>query len=277
MTWRLVRLLLVAIAAWVLFTVLEPHGLGWAVLPLAIAATLLVAGLRYLRLRWARRRGQDEQGWADALLDPDARPRAIAQVRAARARLGPPTPRTRSRHARLSVLLAELLDAEGRADEARALLDGVDMDVLGRMDQAAVRHGRAMLRLRAGQPEDCLRVLETRQRSCGDDDLDMRLSLLEASARLEMGETQEAIQTAKRIRDRAGGDESLLMEARVVRAAALDAAGDRSGALDAVRSLGPSMVAVLCALGQPRVRSLAEEVRGADEEDHAQGRCPSCG
>ncbi len=264
--WRLLRIALVATAAYAAFVWLQPRGLGWVVLPAALVSTLLVSGYRWMRVRRAGASGGREGRWAEAMLDTAKRPAAVAEVRREVARLEPVREATRSEHARLTVLLAQLLDAGGRNDEGLRLLDGLDFDALGPVDAALVRHGLAVLRLRADDARGALEVLEGRRGKSGEPELDLRLDLLEASARLELGEPERALETATRARRAAGGDEELIVEARVVRAAALDALGNRSDALDVLRSLGADVIEMLSQLGQRRVRELAEAARAAPGE-----------
>lgn len=261
--WRFLRIALVAIAAFAVFHLLEPYDLGWVVLPAAVLATVLVGAVRWT---WIRRKHAvivREQAWAEAVLDDGRRPRAIADVRRAVADLLPVTHATRSEHARLTVLLAQLLDADGSNEEGQRLLDAIPSEGLGPVDAAVLRHGQAVLRLRAEQPERALEAVLARPRASGESELDLRLELLEASARLELGEPDRALETATRVRRAAGGDEELVLEARVVRAAALDVLGQRDEAVAVLRSLGDDVVEMLASLGQPRVRDLAEAARAA--------------
>jgi hypothetical protein len=209
---------------------------------------------------WRRRRGSltsREDAWADAVLDRARRPGAIAEIRATMRGLGALTSRTRPDHARLSVLLAELLDADGKSDDARRVLDDVNVAVIDPVTASLVRHGRAVVRLRAGDAKGARAAL-AEVRTTGVAELDARIALLGASIGIELGEHEAALATATRVRQEAGADEQLLTEARVVRAAALDAAGQTEEARTIVRSLGPAMIEVLRALGSPRVRKLVE-------------------
>ena len=257
--WRLLRLVIVALLAWATFVLLEPYGLGWVVLPAALVVTLAVALGRWW---WLRKRGVGREAlWADAMVDARRRPKAIAEVREAARKLEPVTAATRSTHARLSALLAQLLDAHGKNDEGRTLLDAIDLGPLGAVDAAVVRHGRAVLALRADDPKGALAVLAGRPRKSGEPELDLRLDLLEASAKLELGEASAALDTATRVRRAAGGDEELIVEAHVVRATTLDALGQRADAVEVVRSLGPETIAMLTQLAPRRIRDLAEAAR----------------
>jgi hypothetical protein len=59
---------------------------------------------------------------------------------------------------------------------------------------------------------------------------------------------------------REGVDVSVRTEARVVRAAALDALGRREEAMVVLAALGRESLTPLSRLGQPRVRALAREI-----------------
>ncbi len=195
-----------------------------------------------------------EERWSAAVLDGARRPGAIAEVKEA---IG--AAETVADRVRLTVLLSDLVDAEGDRAEAQALLEGLEFRTLPAIECAVVRHALATLRFRDGDPEGAREVLEPRAPRCGDADLDRRLELLDATADLELGEADKALETAIRVRRSAGNDEALALEARIVRAAALDARGDHAEAVSALASLGPEIVEALTHLGGPRVRSLAEE------------------
>ena len=257
---RILRIAVVALAAWAGFALLEPYGYGWVVLPAALLVTLLMAFGRVWILRRRGGAASREAAWADAVVDKARRPKAIAEVREARTKVEARSD-ARAEHARLTVLLAQLLDAQGDNAEGRSLLDAVDVGSLELIDASLVRHGRAALALRAADPKGALEALRGRPKKTGEPELDLRLDLLEASAKLELGEASEALETATRVRRAAGGDEELIVEARVLRAAALDAMGQRADAVEVVRSLGEETIAMLVELGQPRVRSLAEAAR----------------
>lgn len=253
--------MVVALVAWGAFVLLEPHGLGWLVIPIAVVATLGVAGVRWWTLRRGGLGASREAAWAEATIDDAQRPRAIAEVRGARGKLDPSNDEQRGRYARLTVLLAQLLDADGDNAQAQQVLEGIDLDTLGPIDAAVVRHGRAAMKLRAEDWQGALAALGKGNRT-GTRELDLRLDLLEASARLELGETDRAMQIATRVRRAAGADEELMVEARVVRAAALDKSGQRDEAVKVIQSLGPDLITMLGLLGQRRVRELAAAARG---------------
>jgi len=250
----------VALVAWGAFVLLEPHGLGWLVIPIAVVATLGVAGVRFWMLRRGGMAAAREAIWAEATIDDEKRPTAIAEVREARAKLDPSSEKQRGDHARLSVLLAQLLDADGDNAQAQRVLEDVDLGRLKPIDAAVVRHGRAAMKLRAEDWAGALAALGKGNRT-GARELDLRLDLLEASARLELGQTDRAMKTATRVRRAAGADEELMVEARVVRAAALDKSGQRDEAVKVIQSLGPDLISMLSMLGQRRVRELAAEAR----------------
>ena len=102
--------------------------------------------------------------------------RAIADVRRALRALLPVKQRTRSEHTRLSVMLAELLDAHGEYDEASSVVDAIPLDALSPLEVALVRHTRAVTHLRGEDAAGALRALVGRDAS-GDLELDQRLSI----------------------------------------------------------------------------------------------------
>ncbi len=251
---RLSRILMVALIASLAITWASAHGLpwlGWTIALGVLAAYLVVSAWQPWRAR-ARR----EARWEAALFKAGQRARAIAEVRRALARLEPVAPETRAEHTRLSVLLAELLDADRRYPEASAVVDALPLASLSALEAALVRHTRAVTHLRASDPEGALRALAGRATS-GDQELDQRLELLENYAGLELGDVQRALTFAGELETSPATDESVVLEARVVRAAALDALGRREEALVALAALGRESLVPLADLGQPRVRALA--------------------
>jgi hypothetical protein len=223
--------------------------LGGAVVLFALGIGVFSA-LRLLR-------GRREQGWELAIFRPALRPKAIEQLRRGIAKLTPVTHRTRSEHARLSVLLAELLDAQGDYEGAMAVIDAVVLTALSPLEAGLVRHTHAVVHLRATDAAGARRVLGQREPT-GDRELDQRLYLLELYARAEQGEASFAQQEAEKLALADDVHESVVAEARVVWAAALDAAGKREDALVVLMALGRDTLAPLAELGQPRARSLAQ-------------------
>jgi hypothetical protein len=186
----------------------------------------------------------------------------IAELEQACRRLLPLTHRTRSEHARLAVLSAELLDAAGEYVRAMAIVDALSLNGLLPLELGLVRHTRAVIHLRASDAQGALAALSARE-PCGDRELDERLLLLEAYARIELGDAAAGVAAAKRLLDAEDAHESVLTEARVVWAAALDADGKRDEALVIMRGLGRETLEPLSELGQPRARVLAQAALAA--------------
>jgi hypothetical protein len=255
---RVARVLVVALLASLAIMVASAHGMAWLGWTIAVAllSALLGANLVGTRL-WSRE--AREARWESALFRADRRPAAIAGVRRALRKLTPVKQRTRSEHTRLSVLLAELLDAHGQYEEAAAVVDQVPLDALSPLEAALVRHTRAVTHLRGSHPEAAQRALAERVPS-GDVELDQRLALLESYAKLELGDPPRALSHASEMENLPGVDESVVLEARVVRAAALDALGRKEEALVTLAALGRESLEPLADLGQPRVRALARTV-----------------
>lgn len=263
MPMRMLRIVLVGVGAYAAYLVLEPYGLGWLVLPGALAIIVGLFTFRWVRVRRLREEIAREEAWALSVMDGAKRPAAIDAVRDAVAdAVGKGAV---DDQVRLTVLLSDLIDAEGRRDEADALLGSLDMRTLPPIEGGVVRHARATLRLREGDAEGARAVLKPRAPRTGDEDLDLRLELLDAAADLELGEAEGALEVAVRIRRAAGADETLALEARIIRASALDALGDRVEALEALGALGTDVVEALMSLGGPRLRGLAEEAQEAQE------------
>jgi hypothetical protein len=250
-----VSIAVLAYAALVGANALGQPWLGWSVALLLFAA-YFAYGLYETRKQTSHRR---EARWERAIYDAAQRPQVIAEVRKELRGLTPVRPRNRAEHARLSVLLAELLDAQGEHVEANKVIDAVPLLGLAALDVGLVRHTRAVTHLRAGDPQGALAALGTRD-GTGDAELDQRLALLEAYAHIEQGNVKHGLALADSVARLETADESVQTEARVVRAAALDAEGRREEALVVLAALGRDSLVPLSELGQPRVRSLARQV-----------------
>lgn len=259
---RLSRILVVALVASLVFAWARSRGfdrVGWAV---AMGAFALLLALSLLgSIRSARRRR--ERRWEAALSSAKRRPAAIRELRRMLARVAP-SGRLQGERTRLSILLAELLDAEGQYGEASEVVDAIALDDLTPLEAGVVRHTRAVTHLRGAEPNEALHALAGRTPS-GDVELDQRLGLLETYARLELGEAHAALSTAVALEKSGDVDESVALEARVVRAAALDALGRKEEALVTLAALGRESLMPLAELGQPRVRALARQVLDGSE------------
>lgn len=255
---RVSRVLVVALLASTAIMVCSARGLAWLGYTIAVALFSALLGASVLGTRFWSREAR-ERRWELALFRAGKRPQAIAGVRRALRKLTPVKQRTRSEHARLSVLLAELLDANGEYAEAAAVVDALPLEALTPLEAALVRHTRAVTHLRGSNALAALAALEARAGS-GDVELDQRLSLLESYAKLELGDPSQALTRAVELESAVGVDDSVVLEARVVRAAALDALGRKEEALVALAALGRESLTPLAELGQPRVRALARTV-----------------
>lgn len=253
---RLSRILVVALLASMTIAWANSRGLSWLGWTVASGLLLAMLGARFLAPLGVRR---PQARWEAALYSGKKRSLAIQEIRRAIAKLEPVRQRTRAEHTRLSILLAELLDAEGRYTEASAVVDAVPLSALAPLDGALVRHTRAVTHLRGDNPRGALSALSDRAPS-GDVELEQRLSLLESYAKLELGDPQPALTLASELENARGVDDSVVLEARVVRAAALDALGRREEALVTLAALGRDSLEPLADLGQPRVRALARTV-----------------
>jgi hypothetical protein len=259
---RLSRIVVVALLASSAILWANGRGLGWLGWTVAIGLLAGALGMRFVRLPFPL--GRPEARWEAALYAAHKRPLAIQEVRRALRKLEPVRQRSRSEHTRLSILLAELLDAEGRCEEASAAVDTLPLGALAPLEAALVRHTRAVTHLRASDPKGALEALSERTPS-GDLELEQRLSLLESYAKLELGDAAQALKLAAEMEHARGAEESVVLEARVVRAAALDALGRREEALVTLAALGRESLEPLADLGQPRVRALAKTVLESSE------------
>jgi hypothetical protein len=255
---RFLRVFSVALLAYLAMVGANALGLPWLGYTLA---ALLFLGYGVLTVLQTRKRtaALSEARWEQAIYDAPKRTRAVSEVREALRKVRPQGATQRKEHARLSVLLAELLDAEGNWDEARGVIDRVSLTGLSGIESGLVRHTRAVVHLRASDPEAALTALQSRD-DTGDSELDQRLELLEAYAQIERGEVRPGLLRAEAISQREPIDDSVRTEARVVRAAGLDAMGRREEALVVLAALGRDALEPLSQLGQPRVRALALEI-----------------
>jgi hypothetical protein len=256
----ILRIVLVGVGAYAAYLLLDPWGLGWLVLPVAMLVLVVLYFVRWVRSRRFAREIAREEAWGRTMVDGAARPAAIAEVRREVA-----ATKTVADKVRLTVLLSDLVDAEGNRKEAESLLSDLDLRTLPPIEGAVVRHALATLHFRGGNADGARAILTPRAPRCGDADLDRRLELLDAMADMELGEADRALDTAIRIRRAAGADEALALEARIVRAAALDARGERADAVAALIALGPHVVEALTTLGGPRIVGLAQEAQEAQE------------
>lgn len=255
---RTFRILAIAFTAYVAVAWAYQSGRIW--LGYTIAVAILSAWLGFSVLRMSKRSRQTrELRWEAAIFEGTRRPRAITEVQKALKKLTPVKQRTRVEHARLSVLLAELLDAQGQYKEAMAAVDALPLEALPALQAGLVRHTRAVTHLRGSDAQGALTALETREPS-GDPELDLRLGLLEAYAQIELGQVDRGLAAADAVAHKSGVDSSVVTEARVVRAAALDAKGRREEALVVLAALGREALSPLSELGHPRVRELAKSV-----------------
>ncbi len=255
---RISRVFVVALLASGAIMVCSARDMAWLGWTIAVGLLSAVLGSNLLGRRFWSREAREAR-WERALFRAEKRPQAIAGVRAALRKLTPVRQRTRGEHTRLSVLLAELLDAHGQYDEAAAVVDALPLSALSPLEVALVRHTRAVTHLRASDAPGAMRALDGRT-PCGDLELDQRLTLLESYAKLELGDPPYALKRATELENTPGVDESVVLEARVVRAAALDALGRKEEALVALAALGRESLAPLADLGQPRVKALAQTV-----------------
>lgn len=255
---RVVRIVFIGFVAYAAVAWASKHGLAWAGYSVAAAVLSVFLGVSLMRARKGTN-ARREARWERAIYEPKGRARALAEVARAVRALSPPRAQTRVEHARMSILLAELHDAAGNYEAAMRSVDGLAVDALPAIDAGLVRHTRAVTHLRGEDARGALAALKERTPS-GDVELDQRLTLLEAYARIELGEVAAGLSYADEIIKREGVDPSVVIEARIVRAAALDALGKREEALVALLALDRSTLAPLSELGHPRVRALAQSV-----------------
>jgi hypothetical protein len=273
---RFLRIALVAVLAWLGFRWLEPRGLGGVGLGVAGAVAIAWIFWRAMRIRRQRARDARADQWAEALMSPPERPAAIAQLREELAALDPK--KDAAQHARLTLVLAELLEADGAPADALAALARVSPAELSDTLGAVVCHARAVSHLSAGDPAKAADALDGIGGPTGDRAIDTRVRLMRGLIAAERGDGEEAQEVAELCREEAGGDADVALEARVLKAVALDALGDRADARKVMHAISEDMLEVLRVLGLPRVRGLAAEVlqeraeADADADEAAEAR-----
>ena len=271
-TYRILRAAFMAVIAWVLYQVLDHFDQEWLFFPIVVGFFLLWVAEQGRRT-WSRKKKEaDWDRWEASVADPAARPNAIREVRAALAKSERFGTRLRQEQAHLSVILAELLDAGGRADEAVRVLAKVDLAALTPSQAVVVRHARVVAYLSANMLDDAEVALKVRAQDSGEPDMDARLDLLDAMVAVERGDTARAAGIVKDVEERFRDDPYLAAECRVARAVVDDAKGDRDGAVRALRELDATTLESLAQLGPPRVRPLAAAASATSGEAQAGDR-----
>ena len=263
------RIAFVGACAFALYHALAAYGYGWLMVPLAVVVS---AGWAFLAMknkqRTERRRAQWDS-WEEAVFDDEARSKAILEVRQALQQAQRLGKNLRNEVAHLSVILAELLDASDRSEEACDVLGKVRIDELDATRAVVVRHARAVVQLAAGRLDDLGATLSAHQPPT-EPDMDARIELLRRMWMIERGEVEKALDGLDAIAARVPDDESgLVDDALVVRACALAAQGRDEEALTLIRSLGEPVLESLAKLGAPRVRALASQALTASSKADA--------
>ncbi len=256
------RVIAVAVFSVLVYFGLDAIGYAWAMVPIVSLVFLIWLG-ETLRMRWAgHKKEQSWDRWETAVIDDAARDGAIEEVRDALEKSRRLGPRLRLEQAHLSVILAELLDAAGRPGEGSRVLTRVKIDELEPGQAAVVRHAKAVSYLAAGDVENADLTLRVRGARSSEADVEARLDFLELMVALEKGDAQKALDGAAAIAKSVPGDPTLMDDARVVEAAALDALGRRDEAVAKINALPKDMLEALARMGQPRVRPLAKDALG---------------
>lgn len=262
--WVLLRIVFVAVVAWLLYHALAHFGYGWAMIPIALVAIGLWAAESWRMRKQRRDREAAWDRWEAAVLDDEARPAAIQEVREALRRANRLGTRLKVEQAHLSVILAELLDASDRAEEACEVLARVKIDDLDDARRAVVRHTKAVVQISAGRFDEAEATIRA-HRPPSEPDVDARIELLSRMVKIEKGEAEAAMEGLDSILAKVPGDETgLADDVLVVRAACLEALGKKDEAIAELRKLEPPVLANLARLGAPRVRALAKAALPAD-------------
>ena len=259
------RVAFVGFCAFALYHGLAAFGYGWLMVPMAVVAS---AGWAFLamknRQRTERRQAQWDR-WEEAVFEDAARPKAILEVRQELQRVQRLGKALRNEAAHLSVILAELLDASDRAEEACEVLGKIRVNELDPTRAVVVRHAKAVVQLAAGRLDDFAATLASHQPPT-EPDMDARIALLGRMLFVERGEVEKALDGLDLIAARVPNDESgLVDDALVVRACALGASDKEPEALTLLRTLGAPLLEGLAKLGAPRVRVLAARALASNQ------------
>jgi len=262
--WVVLRIFFVGVAAWLLYHALAHFGYGWAMIPIAAVAVLLWAAESYRMGNQRKAREAAWDRWEAAVMDDEARPKAVQEVREELRKAYRLGPRLKVDQAHLSVILAELLDANGRADEACEVLARVKVDELDDARRGVVRHAKAVAQISAGRFEEAEATLRA-HRPPTEPDVDARMELLRRMLRLEKGEAKEALEGLDGVLAKVPDDEKGLGDdVPVVRTGCRAARGKEDAAAAGRRKPGAAVRRTRAKLGAPRVRELAKEAAGAD-------------
>ena len=260
--YRLLRIVVVAGAALLAYRWLAPMGYGVVVLIVGAAGFAGWLVFRLLRARAQRKRDQRADRWAESLVIAEQRPAAIRELLEERAAVKEKKP---AEYARLTLVLAELYEADGDAQLATEALLQVRESALTPALAAVIRHARAVAHLSAGNPEAAKSALDEPRKPSGEPSIELRIHMMRGLIAAELGDAQKARSIAAEARQEAQDDDDLMLEARVLEAVAFDAAGEREKAVERMSRLGDEMLDVLLILGLPRVRELAEAALGRGE------------
>jgi hypothetical protein len=252
-----IRVVFVGFGAFALYHALNAVGYGWLMVPLAV---LVSVGWAFFAMknkqRGEKRRAQWDR-WEEAVFDDVARPKAILEVRQELQQAQRLGKHLCNEAAHLAVILAELLDASERSEDACEVLGKIRLDELDATRQVVVRHARAVVQLAAGRLDDLSATLGAHVPPT-EPDMDARMALLGRMLLVERGKIDEALDGLDSIAARVPNDETgLADDALVVRACALAASDREEEALGLLRGLGEPILGGLAKLGAPRVRGLA--------------------
>jgi hypothetical protein len=253
---HLLRVIAVAVGAFVLYYTLDHFEVAWAIWPIAAVLGLIVGGELFLQSRRRKKRESDWDRWERAVYDAAARPTAIREVREQLAKTRRLGGRLKLDVAHLSVILAELLDASGKPLEGARVLAQVPVEELDKTQAAVVRHAKIVCYLSAGDIENAESALSVRDGANVASDVDERLDLLGFMVAIEKGDAQAALEGAAKLEK--AEDPDVVLESVVVQAAAKDALGDRDGAIALLDRIDEETLESLAVLGQPRIRPLAK-------------------
>lgn len=257
------RFFAVALLAYGAFRGLDALGVAAWMGPVAVVVSALMIGVAY----WQRKQTRESEtrfvAWESTLADPPSRARAITEIRAELQRTQPHAKRMIGDRAQLSLVLAQLLDAAGRADEACDVLARVPVEEMKPIGAAVVRQARLVAQLSAGRLDDAQATI-TAHRPPTDAATDARIELGQRQLWIERGELDRAEADLAAIDELAKTDDTdLAADVVALRAMIADARGERARARELLGALPAEQLEALRAAGPTRVKAILGDAEGA--------------
>ncbi|MDW8245307.1 MAG: hypothetical protein RMJ84_01905 [Sandaracinaceae bacterium] len=251
------RLLLAGGFGWLLFHLFRFFGIGHWFWPLLAIALMLFFGEAWLRRRRLQAKIKRLERWEAALFDPTERPYAIQEVQGALERARLLGRRMRNEQAHLSVILAELFEASGKAEQACNVLSRIPLDELDPARSAVVRYHKARAQIAAGRLDEAQATIQAHKPPTVPD-FDLRIELLRLLLQVEKGQAFSALSALEGL-EKQSELEGLEFEIALLRTSALLALGRSNEARQCLEALNSKTLDLLALFGTSKVRDLAQE------------------